>query len=103
MRGQNIILIDLDGVLNQDESICETLPKVRNGAGEFLEKLFPKYQIYVYTKRDLMSTWDWVVDNKLNPYIDDIVNEKINNFIHITSNCIKYDGDFKRLLKNLNI
>lgn len=69
------ILIDLDGVLNDygNEAFDEhKIPKVRNGAKEFLEELNKTAELYLFTTRNLMLSAKWLIQNELDKYFIDI-------------------------------
>ena len=85
------ILIDLDGVLNEygkelfDENY---IPKIKEGAKEFLEELSTISELYLFTSRNMLLSAKWLIKNKIDIYFKDITNVKIPAYLYIDDRCI---------------
>jgi histidinol phosphatase-like enzyme len=66
------ILIDLDGVLNtySGKYDADYIQPIKDGAYEFLRKLSKNFRIIIFTSRNLLSVSKWVIENKLEEFID---------------------------------
>ena len=98
------ILIDLDGVLNTykgnfDEHI---IPSIKPNAELFLKKLTNKFEVKIFTTRNIQITEKWIVNNKLTKYISGITNTKENAYLIIDDRCICFDGNYKETLNKIN-
>lgn len=98
------ILIDLDGVLNTytGEFNEKFIPPIKNGAKKFLEKLSADYKVKIFTTRKSMLATQWVIDNELQEFIDDITNIKEPCFVQIDDRCIKFNGDYDNIIEQIN-
>ena len=98
------ILIDLDGVLNEygHEPFNENfIPKIKEGAKEFLEELYKSADLYLFTTRNLLISAKWLINNKIDSYCQDITNIKIPSFLHIDDRCICFRGKYEDTLKEI--
>lgn len=99
------ILIDLDGVLNEyngkefDENY---IPKIKNGAREFIKELSKIGELYLFTSRSLILSAKWLTDNRLDMYFKDITNVKIASYLYIDDRCICFKGDYEKTLEEIN-
>ena len=96
-----VLLIDLDGVLNQygKEKYSEfSIPKIKDGAKEFIKKLYSlnKYDLVLFTTRNMLLASKWLVKNNLDIYFKDITNTKIPAYLHIDDRAICFQGDYGR-------
>lgn len=93
------ILIDLDGVLNQYTGSFDKdyIPKIKNGAKEFLTKLSKNYVIKLFTTRNKVLASKWLIENNLDAIIDDITNIKELSYLYIDDRCISFDGNYTNL------
>ena len=65
------ILIDLDGVLNEygTENFDGTkIPKIKNGAEDFLKELNKDAELYLFTTRNLILATKWLIENNIDKY-----------------------------------
>ena len=97
------ILIDLDGVLNTytgnfDENF---IPPIKEGALEFIREISKKFRIKIFTTRKMLLVSKWIIQNKLNEYIDDITNIKEPSYLQIDDRCINFNGNYKDLAKQI--
>jgi len=92
------LLIDLDGVLNEYRGNFDKdyIPPMKNGAKEFLEELSKNYEIRIFTTRNKILTSDWIRENGLSEYIEDITNVKELCYLYIDDRCLRFNGDFKQ-------
>ncbi len=98
------ILIDLDGVLNEygKEPFDENyIPKIKQGAKEFLEELSKFGELYLFTSRNHLLCTKWLIDNNLDIYFKDITNIKIPALLYIDDRSICFDGSYKNTLENI--
>ena len=65
------ILIDFDGVLNDYDGNFNKneLPKIKEGAKEFIEKLNESADLYLFTTRNLMLSAKWLQENNIDKYL----------------------------------
>lgn len=93
------ILIDLDGVLNTYNGTFDEnfIPPIKDGAYEFLKNLSDKYKIKIFTTRNRLLAAEWVINNGLKEFVDDITNEKEPSYLLIDDRCINFNGDFNDL------
>ena len=98
-KSKKKILIDLDGVLNQygkDKYDENYIPKINNGAIEFLEKLSKSAELYLFTSRNLMLSAKWLINNNIDSYFKDVTNVKIPSYLYIDDRTICFKGDFEK-------
>ena len=92
------ILIDLDGVLNEygKEKYDENyIPKIKEGAKEFLEELSNIGELYLFTSRNLMLSTKWLIENEIDKCFKDITNTKLPSFLYIDDRCICFRGRYE--------
>lgn len=106
MPRKKLISIDLDGVLNtySGNYAKNEIAPVKDGAFEFLQKLSEDYRIAIFTVRDKTLVRNWLIQNDLIQFVEDITDVK-NPFssIFLDDRAINFDGDFDktyRLIKN---
>ena len=97
------ILIDLDGVLNTytgmfDESF---IPPIKEGAYEFIKELSSQFTIKIFTTRKSLVVSEWLIQNGLNVYIDNVTNVKEPSFLQVDDRCIKFNGNYKDLAEQI--
>lgn len=96
-----IALVDLDGVLNDYTGKYneQEIPKIKNGAKEFLEELSRYYDIEIFTVRNKIKTVEWLKENKIDHLIKEVSNVK-NQFasLIIDDRALGFTGDFKSIL-----
>ena len=103
MLYRKTLLIDLDGVLNQytgkyDENI---IPPLKDGAREFLEILYIKYDLKIFTTRNLLLVSKWLIENNLDNYIKDVTNVKTTAYLHIDDRCVCFCGDYNNTIEQI--
>ena len=101
---KKLILIDLDGVLNEYNGNFDEkhIPKIKNGAFDFIKNLSHYYDIKLFTTRNKILASKWLIENKLDNYILDITNIKEVCYSYIDDRCINFDGNFASLLEKIN-
>lgn len=96
-----IALVDLDGVLNDYSGKYNEneVPKIKDGAREFLEELSKMYDIEIFTVRNKIRTVEWLQMNNIIHLIKDITNVK-NPYasLIIDDRAISFDGNFNKIL-----
>ena len=98
------ILIDLDGVLNEygkEKFDKNSIPKIKDGAYEFIEKLSKSAKLYLFTTRNLMLSTKWLIKNNLDKYFEDVTNVKIPSYLYIDDRTICFKGDYKKTLEEI--
>lgn len=98
------LMIDLDGVLNNYTKYeGNYIPEIKQGAVEFLEKLYKtdKYELVLFTTRDLKLTKQWLIRVKINKYFKEITNIKKPAYIYIDDRALKFNGDYNKTLKEI--
>ncbi len=103
---KKLLLIDLDGVLNlyNGKYDANKISKIRPGTLDFIKKLHQDYRILIFTARDIKTTIEWLKENDLNNYIEEVTNIK-NPFasVILDDRAINFDGDYNKaynLIKN---
>ena len=101
---KRIILIDLDGVLNQYKGKFDEnhIPKIKPGAKKFIEKLSKEFKIKLFTTRNKILASRWLAQNDLDELVCDITNIKELCWLFIDDRCIQFDGKFKNLHKEIS-
>jgi len=98
------ILIDLDGVLNNYTVFDEnTIPEIKQGAKEFIEKLFNlnKYDLILFTTRNKKLAIKWLIDNNLDRYFNDVTDIKLPAYLYIDDRALNFDGDFENMFNKI--
>lgn len=103
MVNKRVILLDLDGVLNEyfgnfDEN---SIPKPKEGVYEFLENLNKEFYIKIFTTRNKILVAKWLMKYKLDKFVLDITNIKELCWLYVDDRCISFDGSYQNLLKNI--
>jgi len=101
---KKIILIDLDGVLNEygKEKFDERyIPEIKEGAKEFVSELSKQFDLYLFTSRNLLLSSKWLIDNNLDKFFKDVTNIKIPAFLYIDDRTICFNGDYKDTFENI--
>ena len=97
------LLIDLDGVLNEykgnyDENV---LPALKEGALEFLQKLCEKFELVLFSTRNLQKVTIWVEENNLQGFFSDITNVKKLSYLILDDRCVRFTGDYAKALEEI--
>lgn len=98
------ILIDLDGVLNEygkERFDATYIPKIRNGAKEFIKELSTIADLYLFTTRNLMLSTKWLIKYDLDKYFKDVTNIKIPSLLYIDDRTICFKGNYTQTLKEV--
>ncbi len=102
------ILFDLDGVLNTYVGKYDKnyIPPIKDGAYELIKELSQDYKIVIFTTRNSLIASKWVIENRLDEYVDNVTNVKEPAYLIIDDRCINFDGDFNKLreeIKNFEV
>lgn len=101
---KKLISIDLDGVLNTYSGHYDktSIAPIKNGAYEFLQKLSEDYRIAIFTVRDKTLVRNWLMQNKVYNFVEDITDVK-NPFssIFLDDRAINFDEDFEKTLEKI--
>ena len=98
------ILIDLNGVLNTYTGKFDKkfIPPLKDGAFEFIKNLSGNYKIKIFTTRNLLLASEWIINNELKDYIDNITNTKDPSYLIIDDRCINFNGSYEDLKNQIN-
>ncbi|MCR5261745.1 MAG: hypothetical protein K6C94_07905 [Candidatus Gastranaerophilales bacterium] len=101
---KKIILIDLDGVLNDYTGNFnqDFIPPAKDGAKNFLLELSQEYTIKIFTTRNKLLTAKWLIENNLDKFVEDITNVKEISWLYIDDRGINFDGNFIKLKNKIN-
>ena len=93
------ILVDLDGVLNTytGNFDIDFIPPIREGAFEFVKELSNEYIVKIFTTRNHIKAVEWLIENNLREYVNDVTNIKEPAYLHIDDRCINFSGDYSEL------
>ncbi len=102
------ILIDLDGVLNTYSGKYDAnyIPPIKDGAYDFIKELSENFKVVLFTSRNLLLASKWVIENKLDEFIENVTNTKEPSFLIIDDRCINFDGNYENLkekIKDFNV
>ena len=97
------ILIDLDGVLNTYSGKYDEkyIPPIKDGAFDFIKELSNDFKVVLFTSRNLLLVSKWVLENKLEDFIENVTNVKEPCFLIIDDRCINFNGNYEDLKKNI--
>ena len=97
------ILIDLDGVLNTYDGNFDKniIPPIKTGAKEFLQNLSETFDIKLFTTRNKILASKWILENKLEDYIQDVTDHKDLCWLFIDDRCINFQGNYEELNKQI--
>ena len=98
------IMIDLDGVLdNYLEYDENTIPEIKTGAKEFVEKLYSsgKYDLVLFTTRSPKMALEWLNKNKIDIYFKNVTNVKTPAYIYLDDRAIKFKGDYETAFEEI--
>lgn len=100
---KKVLLIDLDGVLNQYEGRFDknNIPPIKEGAMEFIQKVANDYELKLFTTRNRLLASKWLIENNLDKYFSDITNVKDPAWLIIDDRCVKFQGDFEALYNEI--
>ena len=104
MQKKMTILIDLDGVLNTyngnfDENY---IPTIKEGALEFIKEISKKFRVVIFTTRNSLLASQWIIDNGLEKYVENVTNVKEPAYLIIDDRCINFDGNYNNLTDKIN-
>ncbi len=101
---KKIISIDLDGVLNNYNGSYnpDVIPPIKDGALNFLQNLSQDFKIEIFTVRDKDLTRNWLEQNNLLHFVENISNQK-NKFasIFLDDRALNFDGNFEKAFNNI--
>lgn len=94
------IAIDFDGVLNTYTGWNGKydLYEPRKGADEFLKQLSEKFEVIIFTTREVNSVSRWLDEYDLGDYVTEITNFKPRAVMYIDDRGINFDGDYDKIL-----
>lgn len=104
MNYKKTILIDLDGVLNTYTGNFDkdVIPPIKEGAYEFIKDLSMYYNVKIFTTRNRLLASEWIINNGLKEYVDDITNVKDISYLLIDDRCINFNGNFNNLKNQID-
>ena len=98
------ILIDLDGVLNTYTGVFDekVIPPIKEGAFEFIKNLSNNYKVKIFTTRNRLLASEWLINNGLKGYVDDVTNVKEPSYLLIDDRCINFNGNYEKLQNEID-
>lgn len=95
------ILLDLDGVLNSyfGEFDENKIPPLRDGAFEFIETLYQKYKLVLFSTRPINLVKKWVKENGVKNFFYKITNVKQCAHLIIDDRSICFNGNYSDTLE----
>ena len=101
---KKIILVDLDGVLNNYSGNYDKnkISDIKEGAFEFLQELSKKYTIKIFTVRNKILVAKWLLNNGLEDFIEDVTNIKEPAYLYLGDRCICFSGNFCKTIDEIN-
>ncbi len=102
-NNKSVIMIDLDGVLDDYKKYDNNIPKIKKGAKEFIKNLHEtnKYNLVLFTTRSPKLATYWLIDNNIDKYFTDVTNIKYPATIYLDDRAIQFNGDYKKTLKDI--
>ncbi len=105
---KRLILIDLDGVLNDYVGNYDKheIPQIKDGAVEFVKKLSSKYDLKLFTTRDKNLAHKWLYDSGIDKYFLGVTNFKEACYLIVDDRCVVYNGDYVKtydLIESFNV
>ena len=102
------ILFDLDGVLNTYDGKYDknNIPPIKDGAYKLIKELSEDYKIVIFTTRNSLIASKWIIENKLDEYIENVTNVKEPAYLIIDDRSINFNGDYEELknkIKNFEV
>ena len=104
MKYKKVILIDLDGVLNNYNGKFDAnfIPPIRIGAKEFLEEISIKYNVVLFTTRNKELAEQWLKESQIDDLISHVTNYKEASYLIIDDRCITFTGNYVDILDKLD-
>lgn len=98
------VAVDFDGVLNNYSGwqgvgeLFEPLP----GVAGFLEELFLRYRVVIYTTREPDRVWGWLIEHELDEFIEYVTNTmKPKAIAYIDDRAVRFKGSYSEVLDAL--
>mgnify|MGYP003571674998 CR=1 FL=1 len=100
---EKMVLIDLDGVLNQYDGKFDKnfIPSIQKDAKEFIEKISQDFELKLFTTRGKIIAQKWLKENNLGKYFSKVTNRKEPCTFLIDDRCIQFKGSFEKLEKDI--
>lgn len=98
---KKVIMIDLDGVLDNYTRYTDEIPCIRNGAKKFIKELSNNYELVLFTTRSPKQAVNWLQENKIDKYFKDVTNVKFPAYIYIDDRAIKFEGNYDKTIKEI--
>ena len=95
------IAVDFDGVLNTYTGWNGKydLYEPREDVDLFLKELSEKFNVIIFTTREVTSVSRWLDEYDLGDYVTEITNEKPRAICYIDDRGVNFDGDYQKVLK----
>lgn len=98
------VAVDFDGVLNTYDGWRGKyeLFEPRRGVGLFLSQLDERYDVIIFTNRDVDSVWRWLEEYGLAGFVCHVTNSKPRAFVYVDDRACKFEGDYDETLRMIN-
>ena len=102
-NNKSVIMIDLDGVLDDYKKYDNNIPKIKKEEKEFIKNLHEtnKYNLVLFTTISPKLATYWLIDNNIDKYFTDVTNIKYPATIYLDDRAIQFNGDYKKTLKDI--
>ena len=77
------------------------IPPIKEGAYKLIKELSEEYKIVIFTTRNSLMASKWVIENRLDKYVENVTNVKEPAYLIIDDRCINYDGDYNKLKEKI--
>ena len=98
---EKTIAIDLDGVFDKYTNYTDDIPPIKKGAKEFIVKLSKYYDLILFTTRNSKLATEWLINNKIDKYFQNVTNVKMPAYIYLDDRSIQFKGDYDKTLEEI--
>ena len=96
------ICLDFDGVFNNYTGYDgDNLGTPRPNLKKFLQVLHKDFHIVVFSVRRFALIINWLVENDLWDYIDDVTSYKVPAVCYVDDRAIQFTGDYQQALNQI--
>lgn len=59
------------------------------------------YKIIIFTTRNSLIASKWIIENKLDKYVENVTNAKVPAYLIIDDRCINFNGNYNDLKEQI--